>query len=895
MTDSATQALNPSPALPRSANLDDVEGTGSDLTEAKEAVVEGILKLAINRCTGARDAGVVVYGVKPSAKFVSGFLLPRFDASGQEDETSDIHIATMGIDLQVAAEHSGEIAIVPEFAIYVRLLPNWEELSDPRHEMMPRSELSRQTRQEVEDRARQYINEAIASLPPLDEPTEPDERPGDALAEAERAQDTADQADLTVAEQGDAELRGHSRAARASAERLERVAVARQQTVQQRLAARRERNAAIAAIRRDAFSRAFSELGIRLREARAGATAERALRMEDLATDIASEETQPDLPAPLAEAEQRETETRPPSDGEPAAVAADAVIMLRPDAGILDDRIAGPQPIPMKWGRFQLDLGEFRFDCHDEVSRSAATGAFRARILEQTRAVLGAWIELPEGQRDAYRPKEQILPSQFASKAGWDRYLDELRIRRPAVLAEILPDLSGVELVLDADPDFIDPTRVNLRAAIENGAQLPSRQAFQYFEPSLFQVSLQLTLPATLHRPLRLDRVQPSYRFKDWLEYPAMGLNCGVEPLPALQGSVRIATTWAPRYAQPRIDPTAIAGLPTSYAELSDPNSDVARLLLLPDRYDDWISAQARLDVGVGLPAEIADRERQAHAQDIEAYRRESDYIRAGVQLLLNSRSVARDVAGRAPFGSWSTVDARAAPWEAWLLTNEAFAKYGGARFTDWRLFQLAFILAHVPTLASRMPEYADRFNADRDELSASLLYFATGGGKSEAFFGLVIFNLFLDRLRGKERGVTALIRYPLRLLTLQQARRLMRILAKAELVKLRRRIPGAPFEIGFWVGSGNTPNRAAQGFGGVPAITLATYATDVNLLNPPQGDTEADRAARRRSERYKETLESYDKLRTCPCCGQATGMRRYPSQDRRIGIVCFNDACDWN
>src|SRR5262245_40333287 len=200
------------------------------------------------------------------------------------------------------------------------------------------------------------------------------------------------------------------------------------------------------------------------------------------------------------------------------------------------------------------------------------------------------------------------------------------------------------------------------------------------------------------------------------------------------------------------------------------------------------------------------------------------------------------------------------------------------------------------PRAPQQMPTlFSMKQNADRDELSASLLYFATGGGKSEAFFGLLIFNVFLDRLRGKHRGVTALVRYPLRLLTLQQARRLMRILAKAELVKIRRRVSGASFEIGFWVGSGNTPNRAAQGFGGVPAITLAAYATDADLLNPTQGDTEAECAARRRSERYKQTLESYDKLRSCPCCNRPTGMRRYPAQDRRIGIVCFDDECEWN
>jgi hypothetical protein len=131
--------------------------------------------------------------------------------------------------------------------------------------------------------------------------------------------------------------------------------------------------------------------------------------------------------------------------------------------------------------------------------------------------------------------------------------------------------------------------------------------------------------------------------------------------------------------------------------------------------------------------------------------------------------------------------------------------------------------------------------------------------------------------------------------LTLQQARRLMRILTQAELVRLRRRIAGAPFEIGFWVGSGNTPNKAAQGFGGVPAVTAVGHDTDDALLMPPQGNSDQAKAAQRKSSRYREALESYDKLRSCPSCGKPTGMRKYPQQFGRIGIICFNDACDWN
>ena len=887
---------NPLGAIPIGVNLD-AANRDADLTEAKEAIVEGLLQLTVRRCTGEGPLGDYIFGTKPSSKLVSGYLLPRFDATGQGDDTSDIHIATMGIDLQVAAEGHGEIVVVPDFAIYVRTLPTWEELVDPRYDMSPRSELSRETRQAVENRAREIINEATAALPPLGEDGEPDERPGEAVAEAQRTRDVADQSDQRVAEDGEADpdIRGQNRAAQAAAARAEEVASARRRGVEIRLAARRERNAAVAAIRREAFNRAFAELGLRLREARDASRTERVITTDDLAVDLINEEAQTENPQSDEEARPQDTNEGAAIEGTPEEVAAGTELAVRPDAGVLNDQIAERQPIPMKWRRFRLDLGEFRFASNDPTSQDAASFAFEARVLAQARDVLQTWISSPEGQRDAYRPGERILPSNFSSREGWERYLTALRQRRPAVLADILPDLTGVSLVIDGGPDFVDPSRVNLRVAIENAAQAPSRQSFADFEPSLFLVTVEMSLPHALHQPLKLDRVQPSYRFRDWLTYPAMGLNCGVRLLPSADNIVRIGTTWAPRYQQPRIDPTVIEGLPTRYSELADTNCDVRRLFLLPDSYDAWIATQAVVDAGLNLPNDIAERERQAHGRDLEAYRRESNYIRAGVQLLLDSRTAAQAVSGNAALGSWSTLDPRAAPWEAWLLTNETFARYGGERFTEWRLFQLAFILAHIPTLSSRMQEFADRFDPERDELTASLLYFATGGGKSEAFFGLLIFNIFLDRLRGKHRGVTALVRYPLRLLTLQQARRLMRILTNAELVRIQRRVTGAPFEIGFWVGSGNTPNRAAQGFGGVPAITLAGYTDDVGLLNPPQDDTETARASRRRSDRYKEALEAYDKLRTCPCCGRATGMRRYPAQAGRIGIVCFNDACDWN
>ena len=95
--ESALSAASPA----RAADLDAIErrmrtSGGTDLTEAKEAIVDALLSLALNRCTGSGRDGEVIYGMRPSSRFVSGFLLPRFDETGLEDETSDIRIATMG-------------------------------------------------------------------------------------------------------------------------------------------------------------------------------------------------------------------------------------------------------------------------------------------------------------------------------------------------------------------------------------------------------------------------------------------------------------------------------------------------------------------------------------------------------------------------------------------------------------------------------------------------------------------------------------------------------------------------------------------------------------------------------------------------------------------------------
>ena len=116
------------------------------------------------------------------------------------------------------------------------------------------------------------------------------------------------------------------------------------------------------------------------------------------------------------------------------------------------------------------------------------------------------------------------------------------------------------------------------------------------------------------------------------------------------------------------------------------------------------------------------------------------------------------------------------------ISVNSHALHFGGTSLA-MKIVNLTFFTV-VATVNDRQPANAITllkviayFRADFDEDAASLLYMSTGGGKTEAFFGTVVFGLFLDRLRGKRRGVTAMMHYPLRLLTVQQAQRLAKLL----------------------------------------------------------------------------------------------------------------------
>jgi len=572
----------------------------------------------------------------------------------------------------------------------------------------------------------------------------------------------------------------------------------------------------------------------------------------------------------------------PPADGlEQSPVDSDdnapydAVELSSTGNLTLRDELYDSLDVPQKWLRLDLELPQLELDLTQPQSVIAQAIAAHESAMDATiQTRLLAWVQSTDtatgGKLWGYAEHTRVPPSKCHD---WQSFLAEQRSMR---VTPALPDISAAwDIVITSD--WLDPTRLNVHAALENRSNVPVSRTEA--DPSLFDVSIELDMPAGVHAPLKLARVEPSYRYNQYLHYAAIGFNGGVHEY-SLNDRIQLRTTWTPRYQQPRIVPLSYPNVERNVRRLSTPEG-VHTLSSIPLAFESWLArVPHEVDWARGLegnPTAIG-LESEEFSRHLEKWAREKDSIAAGIAILAESQ--------RFWNARGAQSDKRAAPFEAWLAMNEAMADYMKERLrleedtATWRLFQLAFILANIPALVSRMPEYMGIFDESRDD-AVTLLYFATGGGKSEAFFGLLLYALLLDRLRGKCFGVTAMIRYPLRLLTIQQAQRASKVLGKAELVRQRHEYGGEPFSIGFWVGSGGSPNRLNErGVADVPEISTVTVS-------------EAELLAE--SEKYSAAVKAWRKLVTCPFCSAQTGLRRFKAYGGMLAHVCTNSGCSWN
>ena len=217
---------------------------------------------------------------------------------------------------------------------------------------------------------------------------------------------------------------------------------------------------------------------------------------------------------------------------------------------------------------------------------------------------------------------------------------------------------------------------------------------------------------------------------------------------------------------------------------------------------------------------------------------------------------------------------------KAFLYMNKTFKlKIGNDTrpIEGWRLFQIVFIVSMIcEVIRCEYKDDDDPSMKAADLNVANLLYFPTGGGKTEAFLGITVFSMFFDRLRGKNEGVTAILKYPLRLLAVQQLERVLTVIMKANIIREQEHSLSntTRFALGFYVGKDNTPNR----------IDLYEKLSD-------RGQKNASRQLILDSD--QDTLNDYYRfIDSCPVCGKKMVNVRFNKEEWRLEHVCDNANC---
>ena len=362
--------------------------------------------------------------------------------------------------------------------------------------------------------------------------------------------------------------------------------------------------------------------------------------------------------------------------------------------------------------------------------------------------------------------------------------------------------------------------------------------------------------------------------YRDRLEF-AVGRTASVSwDLSATEArrATAVRTTWLPTAEVPQTQAPAVEGVVLSMRALMEasPAELEAGLYPLIDGYSDWL--KEREGENAELPDWLKEQGRIGLDDGAAALAR----LRAGLKLLVSDAQAQRAFW----FMNRTMRDQRLRSQVAALRIEQkdlsiaeavAEVEARGDRAASWRAFQLAFILMQLPSVVD--PTHVRR---STDYARAELLFFPTGGGKTEAYLGLAAFTFGIRRLQGKVEapeglldggdGVAVLMRYTLRLLTSQQFLRATTLMCAAEVV--RREDPAtwgsAPFTIGLWVGSSVSPKRYSEA------------AEQVKDVREREGNSA-----------YGLTVLQFDH---CPWCGTTINPKSNVEADdveKRIRVYC--------
>jgi len=510
----------------------------------------------------------------------------------------------------------------------------------------------------------------------------------------------------------------------------------------------------------------------------------------------------------------------------------------------------------------------------------ASGGRYRKTAVHIGEKERGWWLRSSVGMTAVFPGEQLIAPGNIKIlPTTFDRH-----------------NMDGLDISVEA---YSRPHGTNPRIRLITACLINRKQAERGIdEDCLFQVdfiaevqakegvSQILPYPSTPHE--RLDSEEKSlsllYRCSETF---AVGHGCAAD-WDVVQGqrrSSRVRGVCLPRYETPSVTPAinrpdgsevsvSMAGL----AGLVPGDDGFASLEEVVDRYAEWIR---------GRHAEVAALEPE-HRETAEAHLHECetslDRMRAGLAYLKTDQIAGKAfrLANHAILLQQirSIPGSRRSFYNAGLRRFEFSAPYAlpdplspPRGRGNWRPFQAAFLLMTVRSVCDSQAS---------DRRAVELIWFPTGGGKTEAYLGLTAFSVFVRRLRNaSDDGTSVLMRYTLRLLTAQQFQRASGLICAMEY--LRRSNPElgeAEISIGIWLGGSVTPNSREEA-----------------------------RRILKELQRAERTAENKFLLSRCPWCraqiGPLDGADRLPRNvpkvlgyelsGNTVIFRCSDAACDFN
>ena len=358
----------------------------------------------------------------------------------------------------------------------------------------------------------------------------------------------------------------------------------------------------------------------------------------------------------------------------------------------------------------------------------------------------------------------------------------------------------------------------------------------------------------------------------------AVGHGCAPEWAEPTSGrTTLIRTEVLPLYEVKPVLPTQVEGLELRMIDLASDKPGTASTLCmrLTNAYEAWITAREREgDSRSDLSPELKETVRRHIGNCRECLRRmrdgaillEQDPEAAGAFRLMNEAMLMQQI-------HYAISSQETRPWVNTPHGLALAAPFNRPSYDDpertWRPFQLAFILMNLRAIAH--PDCTERDIVD-------VIWFPTGGGKTEAYLGLSAFSVFLRRLRSPDHaGTTILMRYTLRLLTTQQFQRAASLICACEIIRRRelQRLGHERFSIGLWVGGDVTPNTEDNA---VAALRQLHSGRGVNKFI----------------------------ILSCPWCGAALGPQQVGRSTRckgyrklahpaRVRLICEDRDCDFS